>query len=798
MQQSRSLIAIALVALTSAVGSAQVSETEGRTEVPAGEAAVYPRALIFGRVVDLNDRPLAEVGLRLGSVGERWVSKDLYPDSLTGFRTVTDAEGAFRFDVPVPTSSWTSLSLRPSEFHTRDGRAFGMAGGRDEEPLREGDNDLGTFVLANAGVIAGRLLDLEGAPIAGAHTRLERSGPGDLVLNSNITGADGVYRIAHIPAGLRDAESLADGFVSGKRIGIDVVAGKVTAGVDFILRPSPEISGRVLDASGQPLESVRVRGWPVGGGMSARAESGPDGRFTLLLPEDARYSLGATHTGFEELSSNEGKFTFGPGTDDAELVMHRAMQVTFIVRDSTTDAPITRFGIKVIRVRSEHGSSSSSSHRDPAAVSEHPEGAVELPGDPRWDDYTIVAPGYGDQRSDVDFDEDGGARQTIRLVPAGSITGRLVRSGEPIARPTIRLRADRIPLRPGVTEGEDDIFSENWGPDLDQFAGRKRQLAGADDGTFLIEGLAPGTYVISLLAAGIAPTSLRGIRVEPGEPTTLGEIEAFEPGTIRGQILLADGFAPGGLSVAPGGPDFADDDKAQTTDASGRFEFTGLAEGTHYLWVEAEPGVLVRGRPTEVELGPGETKALKLDLSERIPCELEVHVLINGEPAVGAQASVRAGEVGGGWLPVGVTDSEGMLIGYVRGAGPRDLQIKGAGQLIVGESSVPIDLRPAEQRRVDLAFDAGRLSVSMAASMTEVENPIGIYVLVVQRVGGVQAMQIVHLPPDNWKLTAGEARADLGWLAPGTYSVRLNVGAQTLVGTVEVTLGGEAVCVLAE
>ena len=798
MQQSRFLNAIVLVALTSVAGAAQVSGAEGRTEVPAGEAVAYPRALIFGRVVDLNDKPLAEVGLRLGSVGERWVSKDLYPEALTGFRTVTDADGAFRFDVPVPTSSWTTFSLRPSEFHTRDGRDFGMAGGRDEEPLREGDNDLGTFVLANAGVIAGRIVDLDGAPISGAHARLERTGPGGYTLNSNITGADGVYRIGHIPAGRRDAESLADGFVSAKRTGIEVVEREVTAGVDFILHPSPSISGRVLDASGQPLESARVRGWPVGGGMGARAESGPDGRFTLLLPEDARYELGATRDGFEELASDSGKYTFEPGTDDAELVMHRARRVTFVVRDTVTEEPITQFGLKVIRVRSEYGSSSSSSDEDPAAVSEHPDGTVELPGDPRWDDYTIVAPGYGDQRADVDFDEGGGTRQTIRLATAGSITGRLVHGGEPVAGPTIRLRADRLPLRPGVTEGEDDIFSENWGPDLDQFAGRKRQFAGADDGTFLIEGLAPGTYAIRLSGAGIAPTSLRGTRVEPGETTTLGEIEAFEPGTIRGQILLADGFSPGGLSVAPGGPDFADDDKAQMTDARGRFGFTGLAQGTHYLWVEAKPGVLVRDRPTEVELGPGETKALKLDLSERIPCELEVHVLINGEPAVGAQVAVRAGEVGGGWIPVGVTDSEGMLIGYVRGAGPRDLQIRGAGRLIVGESSVPIDLRPAEQRRVDLVFDAGRLSVSMAASMTEVENPIGIYVLVVQRVGGAQAMQIVHLPPGNWKLAAGEARADLGLLAPGTYSVRLNVGAQTLVGTVEVTLGGEAVCVLAE
>ena len=134
-------------------------------------------------------------------------------------------------------------------------------------------------------------------------------------------------------------------------------------------------------------------------------------------------------------------------------------------------------------------------------------------GHERFDNYTIVAPGYGPQRGDIAFDEGTECVQTIRMTPAGTISGRFVREGEPLGSATIRIKADRIPLVPGVTEGEDDFFSENWGTDLDEFAGERRQHRTESDGTFVLRDLAAGTYELALTAKDVAPKIVERIVV---------------------------------------------------------------------------------------------------------------------------------------------------------------------------------------------------------------------------------------------------------------------------------------------
>jgi hypothetical protein len=163
---------------------------------------------------------------------------------------------------------------------------------------------------------------------------------------------------------------------------------------------------------------------------------------------------------------------------DIELVLRRPDLARFSVRDARSDAPVEHFDLKLLHVRTGRGTRPSSSDREPARVERHEAGEAELAGEPSSHDYAIVAPGYGSQRGRVARDESGTRVQSIRLEPAGTIRGRLLGQDGALPSPVIGLQADRIPLRPGVTEGQDDIFSDDWGSDWDEFAGRVQQLHG--------------------------------------------------------------------------------------------------------------------------------------------------------------------------------------------------------------------------------------------------------------------------------------------------------------------------------
>jgi hypothetical protein len=291
------------------------------------------------------------------------------------------------------------------------------------------------------------------------------------------------------------------------------------------------------------------------------------------------------------------------------------------------------------------------------------------------------------------------------------------------------------------------------------------------------------------------------VRVEIGETIDLGDVEAFSPAEIHGTIVLAGGLSPSGIVLATGNADFADDEKSQTTDVRGSFFFKGLSEGTHSLWIEEKHGVLLADRPVEVVLARGEIRELRLDLSDRIPSELEVHVLVGGRRAEGVRLSITPERGFGRGEEVGVTNASGIVVGHVAGRGAVTLNARGHIGLLVGRSEESVTLRAGERQRVDLAFDPGRLIVAISAEAAETDNggnPPGFYLLQVDRIGEETPTQTAHTLPNGWKEVYGKQHTDLGWIAPGSYTLSLYVGSRRLSGHVEVTPGAEATCTLTE
>ena len=168
---------------------------------------------------------------------------------MRGFEQRTGSDGAFLFEVPVPSAERCSLYLAPDRFH---GSFFLWFGGTDRgarPPLGEGVRDLGRIRLARTGAIMGRVTDGAGAPLDDV---LMGIGParGTTLGRFARSAADGSYLISHAPLGTYGVSTRLAGYVSQFREPLTVDADRNLGPVDFKLERALEISGRIVGRGG--------------------------------------------------------------------------------------------------------------------------------------------------------------------------------------------------------------------------------------------------------------------------------------------------------------------------------------------------------------------------------------------------------------------------------------------------------------------------------------------------------------------------------------------------------------------
>lgn len=755
----------------------------------------YPWSRIFGTVVDERGFALSGVKISMRAIGPHWVDEQLYPHPLPSLETLTDERGAFELEVPLPTCDWIVLDVLPDAYHSQTDRHFGPAGGRNQEPVVTGDNDLGQIVLADTGVYEGHVYDPAGQPAAGARVGISKTfGEGGGGPGSVRTREDGSYRVAHVRPGRYGAEASRAGFMSVDHGEFRVEIGRVTQGIDFRLEASPSIAGRVVDEAGEPLADVRLWGWPKGSGRGVGGRTQADGTFRLMLPQNDPYTLEATLEGYNKFDTGREQH-FDPGTEGIEVVLERTPSTTYAVVDAVTGEPIEYFGLRIVTVRTEHGREYTDKPDVPGRIKQYPGGLVERRGDSRWDDYTIVAPGYAPQRGRLVHDVEGTPRQTLPLEPAGAIVGRYSLGEDPVANAIIQISADLIPLKPDAAEEEDDFFSNGWGFDMSAFAGRKRSQATGADGVFRIDDLAAGTYELKFSAAGVAPHLVERIHVETGEETDVGNVEAYLPGSITGRVVLTGGVAPRGLTIAFGDKDFSDDEQAHATDVDGRFAFSNLEEGTYYLWIRSKPGVLMKGGPTEVKLTRNQQREIEIDLSARVPAHIEATVRIGGEAVAGLPvAAVQEGTYSRD--SIGKTDGNGLASGEAHPGEQIYVEVTSRRGLFLGRSTTRT-LYPTLVESVELDFDPGHATVGFAVELLEGKQPPKLVALGVTRAGASHA-RYAKFKTDDWTEVEGQFRATLGWLEPGDYRLELQIGARKLGADLSLEARAEEHVALAE
>jgi hypothetical protein len=508
---TRSILVAVLFASTMLFASAQSSTKQGT-------------ATITGRVYS-GDKPVVNVAVIVYPV-ERAMERSAVA------RATTDAEGRYRL-ANVPAGQFSVYFIAPTMVGISDtmygeqGMTVTIADGETVEKL--------DFSLVRGGVITGRITNADGDPIIGEQIHLNlvdksqrRRGVPSMNYFMYETDDRGVYRLYGIAPGkytvsigeAKEEGSIRFGFGGrgyytrtfypsvtdeSKATALEVTQGSEASNVDITVgrkSKSYAASGRVVDDNGQPVPNLRVGAGGLVrdnqmGGLGSGALSDAQGQFRLdgLLP--GRYAAFIWNDGTSNGYTDPIKFEIVDGdVSGIELKLRRGSSISgVVVIEGTSDRSV----LATLSQLSLFAFGQSSAERlaapsfNSAKVSS--DGSFRISGlEPGKAQIALSGfpPPKGFTLSRIERD---GVPQKEIEVPAGAqLTG---------FRVVIQYGSGRVR---GLVKMEGGAISEGM-----RIMARIRPVSGEADnmnrpsmvdsrGRFLIEGIVPGEYEVSVEA----------------------------------------------------------------------------------------------------------------------------------------------------------------------------------------------------------------------------------------------------------------------------------------------------------
>lgn len=588
-----------------------------------------------GRVLDLEERPLAGAEVTLRPAGEARQSQR-EDDTL---QTVTGEQGHFELpDLPAPR---VELSV------TKSGFAPLTLPGIDIPP-GEGPVDLGTILLEPGAAVRGVVTDASGDPLEGAAVyrvpELRRAmlvqafrrprRPPDAV-----TGTEGRFTLKDLRPGDRiDLVIHRDGFLPAAARGLEAPSPQP---LTVVLEPAAAIRGVVVDEEGQPIAGAGVEldwqgreGDPEGDlwftvGSLGSATSDRMGRFFLESLAPGRAEISVSAAGYQPSEAVEVELPAGQVVEGLSVVLKTGAVLAGRV--------LTEAGEPVAeaRVRAHGGAASSDAEGvfritglvpGPDTVdAHHPEyGRVEKelviePGSNTLD--LIFPPGYevtghvvdGDDRpvvgAWVELEDETGGWRRVRAASSEEGAFRLV----PVTDGRYALRAQAPGYasvqRPGAVEVagapvhdlEVRLFSGATltgtirGLDLAELIAVEVQAEAEGDvalqgrvrhdGSYVLEHLPPGDWLVAASLAGGSRRATARVSVRPEDREVHRDLEFDSALTLTGQVIYGGEPLPG-ADVGLRGSDVAAR-RSVGTDHEGRFEIRDLEPGRYRLQVSS-------------------------------------------------------------------------------------------------------------------------------------------------------------------------------------------------------------------
>jgi protocatechuate 3,4-dioxygenase beta subunit len=257
----------------------------------------------------------------------------------------------------------------------------------------------------------------------------------------------------------------------------------------------------------------------------------------------------------------------------------------------------------------------------------------------------------------------------------------------------------------------------------------ERQPFHAEDGSFVLEDVPAGRWMVEAFAPGFQAGSAAAVTVGEGDASDAVEVRLTKGGAVSGRVLESRTGRPildATVRIEPSGGERrmgmmrmgGEGDDETSTDADGRYELTGLAPGSwvltasHPEWSESTTSVEVKDAPAsaDVRLGRGGS--------------IGGTVLGGARPVAGAQVTLSpAGESGmrmGGFMGGGeqsaLTD-EGGRFRFDR-LNPGRYQLSAA---LRDQTSAPADavLTGDDSQDVQLTLAAGALLKGVVSGLAD-------------------------------------------------------------------------------
>lgn len=626
-------------------------------ETDLGTLELRPEALLAGRVVDAEGRPIAGARLEVG----QHVVGPTYTRGSSGRQVEADEEGRFRIgglgdDLPL----------------TLNVRADGYLGIvldlqlPQQEPLE--------VRLGRGGTVFGEVVDEGGRPVAGAslrarldpqsHMRHRPPSVGEVATASS--DDDGRFELTAVPAGAVTIDvSSRDGGARVEAPGT-VGEGERVGPLRIELQSALEIAGRVLRADGAPAARATVAAVqerPGGGSSSTGTTADVLGRFRLRDLPSGPVTVVAT---LGVVGRAEREMTVTGGVSELELVLEPTTAVSgrVVAADGSPagrgHAMLEREGVsqgvffdelgRFEIVGLEEGTYRLVAEVHGVGRGAHPEPVEVRLGQPVEGLVVRLAEGArvvgrvtGVAATDLGqvelsaFPEGGGSYQRGRVRADGSFEIRGLAAGRHTLQAWVRStgqgeRATFEVEEGALLEGMELDFSGSTLTVTASVLGRpldeRPLLVGGDSGgagrrlgagRFAFAGLEPGVFTFSIPASAAGPRHSRRLEVAGDQEVVLD----FEGWPVAGTALGEDGQpVPGvvvwvvepGVEVSRWGPGGL---LGLPPDAAGRFELPAVPPGTWRLVAGGGPW----WGEARVEVPPGGAAGVALTVRRRAEAE---------------------------------------------------------------------------------------------------------------------------------------------------------------------------------
>ncbi|WP_169580837.1 MULTISPECIES: carboxypeptidase-like regulatory domain-containing protein [Microbacterium] len=416
--------------------------------------------------------------------------------------------------------------------------------------------------------------------------------------SSTVTGADGAYALAELPAGEYKVQ-----FVPGAAAGLvaewwdgaanewsatplTVESGAALVDINPALARGGSVSGVVTDASGAPIENVSVRSYDADSfEMVGWASTDATGAYALTGLPAGEYSV---H--FEAWSTNHITewWDDAPRSDEATRVAVTAGEdttgisaelaignsVSGVVSDED-GLPVSGVVVEVVSETGEHLGQGWTDDAGAYTAPSIPDGAYRVHFNAQYASANLVSEWWDDVALEADarvLELAGGAElESIdaQLAPAGAISGTVSDpSGAPVTDAAVTLYA----ADPAV-EGGSWVASE-WV---------------AADGSFAFHGVRAGSYKLEVTSGSpdvlgewwrdaSSESAAEAVTVEAGSTASGIDVELDAAGIVTGVVSDADGAPVEGVTVEVHSE--VSGTISAATDGAGIYRIGGLRTGS--------------------------------------------------------------------------------------------------------------------------------------------------------------------------------------------------------------------------